>query len=192
MIWLWLILLLQCFIFNHLFSMFTYVHFLYAIFVMVMIYLRINLKLNLLFFFHHLSIGSTYELCLAAVVLAGCWTSFKFPEASVLLLRVQCELVNRDERGEKDLWGCQREYLSHQNTTDRRGGPIQRFWTLERDRDVVYIGSCRLTRGFGLAREGGRHRQPPSQNRQHARNGIEPLEGAKLATINGRWLSISW
>jgi hypothetical protein len=31
-------------------SMFRYVHFLYAIFVMIMIYLRINLKLKLLFF----------------------------------------------------------------------------------------------------------------------------------------------
>jgi hypothetical protein len=31
-------------------SMFRYVHFLYAIFVMVMIYLQINLKLKLLFF----------------------------------------------------------------------------------------------------------------------------------------------
>jgi hypothetical protein len=50
MIWLGLILLLQCFILNHLISMFTYVHFLYAIFVMVMINLRINLKLKLLFF----------------------------------------------------------------------------------------------------------------------------------------------
>jgi hypothetical protein len=49
MIWLNLILLLQYFILNHLFSMFTYVHFLYAIFIMVMIYIRINLKLNLLF-----------------------------------------------------------------------------------------------------------------------------------------------
>jgi hypothetical protein len=49
MIWLELILLLQYFILNHLFSMFTYVRFLYAIFVMVMIYIRINLKMNLLF-----------------------------------------------------------------------------------------------------------------------------------------------
>jgi hypothetical protein len=49
MIWLGLILLLQYFILNHLISMFTYVHFLYAIFVMVMIYLWINLKLKLLF-----------------------------------------------------------------------------------------------------------------------------------------------
>jgi hypothetical protein len=38
MIWLGLILLLQFFILNHLMSMFRYVHFLYAIFVMVMIY----------------------------------------------------------------------------------------------------------------------------------------------------------
>jgi hypothetical protein len=50
MIWLGLILLLQYFILNHLFSMFTYVRFQYAIFIMVMIYLRINLKLKLLFF----------------------------------------------------------------------------------------------------------------------------------------------
>jgi hypothetical protein len=50
MIWLGLILLLQYFILNHLFSMFTYARFLYAIFVMVMIYLWINLKLKLLFF----------------------------------------------------------------------------------------------------------------------------------------------
>jgi hypothetical protein len=49
MIWLELILLLQYFILNHLFSMFTSVRFLYAIFVMVMIYIRINLKMNLLF-----------------------------------------------------------------------------------------------------------------------------------------------
>jgi hypothetical protein len=49
MIWLGLILLLQYFILNHLISMFTYVHFLYAIFIMVMIYFRINLKLKLLF-----------------------------------------------------------------------------------------------------------------------------------------------
>jgi hypothetical protein len=48
-IWLGLILLLQYFILNHLISMFTYICFLYAIFVMVMIYLRINLKLKLLF-----------------------------------------------------------------------------------------------------------------------------------------------
>jgi hypothetical protein len=50
MIWLGFILLLQCFILNHLISIFTYVRFLYAIFVMVMNYLRINLKLKLLFF----------------------------------------------------------------------------------------------------------------------------------------------
>jgi hypothetical protein len=50
MIWLGLILLLQCFILNDMMSMFRYVHFLYAIFVMVMIYLQINLKLKLLFF----------------------------------------------------------------------------------------------------------------------------------------------
>jgi hypothetical protein len=37
-IWLGLILLLQCYILTHLMSMFRYVHFLYAIFVMVMIY----------------------------------------------------------------------------------------------------------------------------------------------------------
>jgi hypothetical protein len=49
MIWLGLILLLQYFILNHLISMFTYIRFLYAIFVIVMIYLRINLKLKLLF-----------------------------------------------------------------------------------------------------------------------------------------------
>jgi hypothetical protein len=57
MIWLWLILLLQYFILNHLISMFTYVRFLYAIFFMVMIYLRINLKSKLLFF---LSIQKSY------------------------------------------------------------------------------------------------------------------------------------
>jgi hypothetical protein len=50
MICLGLILLLQWFIFDHLFSMFIYVRFLYAIFIMIVIYLRINLKLNLLFF----------------------------------------------------------------------------------------------------------------------------------------------
>jgi hypothetical protein len=50
MIWLALILLLQYFILNHMMSMFRYVPFLYAIFVMVMIYLQINLKLKLLFF----------------------------------------------------------------------------------------------------------------------------------------------
>jgi hypothetical protein len=50
MILLGLILLLQYFILNHLISIFTYVRFLYVIFVMVMIYLRINLKLKLLFF----------------------------------------------------------------------------------------------------------------------------------------------
>jgi hypothetical protein len=49
MIWLGLILLLQYFILNYLISMFRYVHFLYTIFVMVMIYLRINSKLKLLF-----------------------------------------------------------------------------------------------------------------------------------------------
>jgi hypothetical protein len=49
MIWLGLILLLQYFILNHLISIFTYVRFPYAIFVMVMIYLRINLKWKLLF-----------------------------------------------------------------------------------------------------------------------------------------------
>jgi hypothetical protein len=53
MIWLGLILLLQCFILNLLISMFTYVRFLYAIFIMVIIYLRINLKLKVIF-----SIGS--------------------------------------------------------------------------------------------------------------------------------------
>jgi hypothetical protein len=50
MIWLGLIFLLQYFILNYLTSIFTYVHFLYAIFVMVMIYFQINLKLKLLFF----------------------------------------------------------------------------------------------------------------------------------------------
>jgi hypothetical protein len=49
MIWLGLILLLQYFILNHLISMFTYVRFLYALFVLIMFYLRINLKLKLLF-----------------------------------------------------------------------------------------------------------------------------------------------
>jgi hypothetical protein len=49
MIWLWLILLLQYFILNRLISMFTYVRFLYAFFVMVIFYLRINLKLKILF-----------------------------------------------------------------------------------------------------------------------------------------------
>jgi hypothetical protein len=49
MIWLGLILLLQYFIFNYIMSMFRSIHFLYAIIVMVMIYLRINLKLKLLF-----------------------------------------------------------------------------------------------------------------------------------------------
>jgi hypothetical protein len=49
MIWLGLILLLQYFILNCLISIFTYVHFLYALFIMVMFYLRINLKLKLLF-----------------------------------------------------------------------------------------------------------------------------------------------
>jgi hypothetical protein len=48
-IWLGLILLLQYFILNHLINMFTYDRFLYVIFVMIMIYLRINLKLKLLF-----------------------------------------------------------------------------------------------------------------------------------------------
>jgi hypothetical protein len=50
MIWLGLILLLQYYILNHLMSIFRYVRFLYAIFVMVMIYLQISLKLKLLFF----------------------------------------------------------------------------------------------------------------------------------------------
>jgi hypothetical protein len=49
MIWLGLILLLQCFILNYLISMFTYIYFLYVIFFMVIIYLQINLKLKLLF-----------------------------------------------------------------------------------------------------------------------------------------------
>ncbi|XP_025823852.1 uncharacterized protein LOC112899560 isoform X1 [Panicum hallii] len=49
MIWLGLILLLQYFILNRLISVFTYVRFLYALFIMVMFYLRINLKLKLLF-----------------------------------------------------------------------------------------------------------------------------------------------
>jgi hypothetical protein len=48
-IWLGLILLLQYFILNRLISMFTYVRFLYALFFMVIFYLRINLKLKLLF-----------------------------------------------------------------------------------------------------------------------------------------------
>jgi hypothetical protein len=50
MIWLGLILLLQCFILNHMMSTFRYVRFLYAIFIMVIIYFQINLKLKLLFF----------------------------------------------------------------------------------------------------------------------------------------------
>jgi hypothetical protein len=50
MIWLGLILLLQYFILNYVMSMFRSIHFLYAIFIMVMIYLRINLKLKLLLF----------------------------------------------------------------------------------------------------------------------------------------------
>jgi hypothetical protein len=50
MIWLELILLLQYFILNYIMSMFRSIHFLYAIFVIVIIYLRINLKLKLLFF----------------------------------------------------------------------------------------------------------------------------------------------
>jgi hypothetical protein len=49
MIWLGLILLLQYFILNRLISMFTYICFLYALFVMVIFYLQINLKLKLLF-----------------------------------------------------------------------------------------------------------------------------------------------
>jgi hypothetical protein len=56
MIWLGLILLLQCFILNHLISIFTYVPFLYAIFIIIIIYFRINLKLKLLFF--HLNVTS--------------------------------------------------------------------------------------------------------------------------------------
>jgi hypothetical protein len=51
MIWLGLMFVLQYFILNHLISMFTYVYFMYAIFVMVIIYFWINLKLKLLFFF---------------------------------------------------------------------------------------------------------------------------------------------
>jgi hypothetical protein len=50
MIWLGLILLLQYFIFNRVMSMFRSIRFLYAIFVMVMIYLRVNLELKLLLF----------------------------------------------------------------------------------------------------------------------------------------------
>jgi hypothetical protein len=50
MIWLGLILLLQYFILNYIMSIFRSISFLYAIFVMVMIYLRINLKLKFLFF----------------------------------------------------------------------------------------------------------------------------------------------
>jgi hypothetical protein len=49
MIWLGLILLLQYFILNYIMSMFRFIRFLYVIFVMVMIYLRISLKLKLLF-----------------------------------------------------------------------------------------------------------------------------------------------
>jgi hypothetical protein len=49
MIWLGLILLLQYFILNYIMSMFRSIRFLYAIFIMVMIYLRISLKLKLLF-----------------------------------------------------------------------------------------------------------------------------------------------
>jgi hypothetical protein len=49
MIWLGFILLLQYFILNYIMSMFRSIRFLYAIFIMVMIYLRINLKLKLLF-----------------------------------------------------------------------------------------------------------------------------------------------
>jgi hypothetical protein len=60
-IWLGLILLLQYFILNHLFSMFTYVRFLYAIFIMVMIYLRINLKLNLLIFPSFIGSNTVWE-----------------------------------------------------------------------------------------------------------------------------------
>jgi hypothetical protein len=60
-IWLGLILLLQYFILNRLISMFIYVRFLYALFVVVMFYLRINLKLKLLFI---LSTDSSMEkLC---------------------------------------------------------------------------------------------------------------------------------
>jgi hypothetical protein len=44
-----LILLLQYFILNRLISIFTYVRFLYALFIMVIFYLQINLKLKLLF-----------------------------------------------------------------------------------------------------------------------------------------------
>jgi apolipoprotein N-acyltransferase len=53
MIWLGLILLLQYFILNRLISIFTYVRFLYALFFMVIFYLRINLKLKLLFIPSH-------------------------------------------------------------------------------------------------------------------------------------------
>jgi hypothetical protein len=49
MIWLGLI-LLQCFILDYIMSIFRSIRFLYAIIVMVMIYLRINLKLKHLFF----------------------------------------------------------------------------------------------------------------------------------------------
>jgi hypothetical protein len=50
MIRLELILLLQRYILDHFMSMFTYVRFPYVIFIVVMIYLWINLKLKLLFF----------------------------------------------------------------------------------------------------------------------------------------------
>jgi hypothetical protein len=50
MIWLGLILLLQCFNLDYIMSVFRSIRFLYALIVMVMIYLRINLKLKLLLF----------------------------------------------------------------------------------------------------------------------------------------------
>jgi hypothetical protein len=50
MIWLGLILLLQYFILNYVMSIFRFIHFLYTTFIMVMIYLWINLKLKLLIF----------------------------------------------------------------------------------------------------------------------------------------------
>jgi hypothetical protein len=50
MIWLGLILLLQYFILNYVMSIFRSIRFLYTTFVMVMIYLWINLELKLLIF----------------------------------------------------------------------------------------------------------------------------------------------
>jgi hypothetical protein len=50
MIWLELILLLLYFILNYVMSIFRFIYFLYTTFIMVMIYLWINLKLKLLIF----------------------------------------------------------------------------------------------------------------------------------------------